>query len=183
MPQAIVAAVVLLLFGTIASFNRFVSQRNFVRDAWASIETELQRRYDLIPNLVETVKGYAAHEASVLSAVTAARSRAVASNGDPSSQARDETALVGQLRTLFAVSEGYPELKASRHFLELQQQLVETEDRIQAARRLYNGNVRDLNRRVESIPSSMIASLFGFTRADYFEVDPAVSAAAPPATF
>lgn len=183
MPQAILGIVVFVLVAAMISYNRFVSQRNFVRDSWSNIQTELQRRYDLIPNLVATVKGYAAHEEKVFTAVTEARVRALANQGPPADQARDETALVGQLKTLFAVSENYPDLKASEQFLGLQRQLIETEDRIQAARRLYNGNVRDLNRRVESIPSSLIASAFNFTREDYFQVDPAVGSAAPSTAF
>ncbi len=183
MPQIIIGLCLLLLVSLGISYNRFVSQRNFVRDSWSNIQTELQRRYDLIPNLVETVKGYAAHEEKIFTAVTEARVRAVSNHGPADIQAKDENALVGQLKTLFAVSENYPDLKASSQFLALQRQLIETEDRIQASRRLYNGNVRDLNRRVESIPSSMVASIFGFERAEYFEVGPAVGQAPPPTSF
>lgn len=173
----------LLLLAGIVSYNRFVAQRQFVRDSWSNIETELQRRYDLIPNLVETVKGYAAHERQVFEAVTEARVRAVANHGAPADQARDESVLVEQLKTLFAVSENYPDLKASDQFLALQRQLVQTEDRIQAARRLYNGNVRDLNRRVESVPSSIVAWAFSIEREDYFEVGAAVGEQPPATTF
>ncbi len=181
-PAALVAiACVALLVGIAISYNRFVEQRQLVRDAWANVDTELQRRHDLVPNLVEVVKGYAAHEERVLQAVVDARTRVLAPHAGPEDLARDENVLAGGLRTLFAVAEGYPELKASANFLALQRELVQTEDRIQAARRLYNGNVRGINRRVEAFPSSIIASTFGFTREEYFEVEPAVRDAGPPA--
>jgi len=162
------AAILLLAAIVLVSFNRFVEQRQLVRDSWSNVETELQRRYDLIPNLVETVKGYATHEESLFREVAEARTRAVANHGAPADQARDEEGVVRTLRSLFAVSESYPALRASANFLHLQRELVATEDRIQAARRFYNANVRDLNRRVQSVPSNIIASLFGFTTEDYF---------------
>lgn len=165
-----IVAVLLVVF-VIGTYNSLVSLRNLVRNSWANIDTELRRRYDLVPNLVDTVKGYAAHERQVLEAVVEARSRAAASTGRPVTQARDENALVGALKSLFALSERYPDLKASEHFLKLQQELVDTEDRIQAARRFYNGNVKDLNTRCELFPSNFVASIFGFEHADYFEVD------------
>lgn len=166
-----VAIVLMPAIFVIVAYNSFVTLRNLVKNSWSNIDTELRRRYDLIPNLVETVKGYAAHERSVLETVTAARARAVASTGSPSSQARDENQLVGALKSLFAVAERYPNLKASDNFLKLQQELVNTEDRIQAARRFYNGNVKDLNTRCDMFPSNVIASIFGFEHAEYFEVD------------
>ncbi|NQU10354.1 LemA family protein [bacterium] len=155
----------------IAIYNALVRVRNQCRESWAGIDTELRRRYDLIPNLVETVRGYARHEQDTLAKVTAARTQAVASTGSPESQARDENALVGCLKQLFAVSERYPDLKASDNFLRLQEELANTEDRIQAARRFYNANVRDLNTRVEVVPSNIVASLFGFGREEYFEIE------------
>jgi LemA protein len=167
----IAAAVLLPGILVVANYNALVTLRNLVSNSWANIDTELRRRYDLIPNLVETVKGYAAHERTVLNAVTQARARAVASTGSPASQARDENSLVGTLKSLFAVAERYPNLKASENFLRLQQALVDTEDRIQASRRFYNGNVKDLNTRCEIFPSNIIASLFGFQAAEYFEVE------------
>jgi LemA protein len=173
-----IVLVVLLAVGL--SYNRFVSQRQLIANSWANVDTELRRRYDLIPNLVETVKGYAAHERDTLEAVVRARTAAVASTGGPEAQARDENILVGALKQLFAVAESYPDLKANEQFLNLQRELVNTEDRIQAARRFYNNNVRDLNRRVESIPSNIVASVFKFKRADYFEVEPAVRDAGVP---
>ncbi|MAE60333.1 MAG: hypothetical protein CMJ49_03140, partial [Planctomycetaceae bacterium] len=147
-PCVLVAVFVLLpLVWLIATYNGLVRLRQHVRESWSGIDTELRRRYDLIPNLVETVKGYAAHERETLEAVVRARQAAVESRGSPASQAADENVLVDTLGRLFALAEGYPDLKASGNFLELQNELVNTEDRIQAARRFYNANVRDLNTR------------------------------------
>jgi LemA protein len=172
-----VVLAIVVLFGVSAgvSYNRFVRQRNLVRNSWHNIDTELQRRYDLVPNLVETVKGYAAHEAGVFESVTAARAAAIAATGAAGEQEAPERALVGELRGLLAVAERYPDLKANTQFLELQRQLADTEDRIQVARRIYNANVRALNTRVEAFPSAITARRFGFERAAYFEVDPAIS--------
>jgi LemA protein len=158
----------------IISFNRFISQRNLIANSWSNVETELRRRYDLVPNLVETVRGYATHERETITGVIEARTGAIAATGDPTDQAGAENVLVEGLRQLMAVSEAYPDLVSSAHFLDLQRQLVATEDRIQAARRLFNGNVRDYNRRVDSIPSRLVAAVGRFRRADYFEVEPAV---------
>jgi LemA protein len=169
-------ALVLLLVAGVVSYNRFVRQRQHVRDSFSNIDTELRRRYDLIPNLVETVRGYQVHERQVLEAVVQARARAVADEGSPAHQARTEAELVTSLRQLFAVAEGYPELKASQNFLSLQEELAITEDRIQAARRFYNANVREFNRRIHAFPSNLIASKFGFTDEEFFEIDPAVRA-------
>lgn len=155
----------------LATYNRLVKLRYTMRESWANVDTELKRRYDLIPNLVETVRGYAKHEREVLEAVVRARQAALASTGSPAEQARDENQLVRQLRTLFAVVERYPELKASRNFLQLQHELVNTEDRIQAARRFYNSNVRENNVLVRSVPSNLVARMFGFTEAEYFEIE------------
>jgi LemA protein len=168
---ALLALILLVVFGGIASYNRFVSQRNLVRDAWANIDTELRRRYDLIPNLVETVKGYASHEREVFENVTKARAMATAATGSPAEQAAAEGPLVAALRQLFAVAENYPDLKANQNFLALQAELSNTEDRLQTARRFYNSNVRDYNRRVQSFPSNVIARSFGFTEEQFFEVD------------
>lgn len=159
------------LLWVIATYNTFVRLKNHCREAWAGIDTELKRRYDLIPNLVETVKGYATHEQETFARVVEARSRAIASTGSPESQAQDENVLVQTLRQLFAISENYPDLKASDNFLKLQTELANTEDRIQAARRFYNGNVRDLNVRVEVFPSNLIAGMFGVGKEEYFEVE------------
>ena len=170
----LLALILLVVFGGIASYNRFVSQRNLVRDAWANIDTELRRRYDLIPNLVETVKGYASHEREVFENVTKARAMATAATGSPAEQAAAEGPLVAALRQLFAVAENYPDLKANQNFLALQAELSNTEDRLQTARRFYNSNVRDYNRRVQSFPSNVIARSFGFTEEQFFEVDEAL---------
>jgi LemA protein len=158
------------------SYNRFVNQRQLLADSWSTVDTELQRRYDLVPNLVATVGGYAGHERRTLEAVIAARTSAVAEHGTPEAQAEAENLLVSWLRHLFVLVEAYPDLKASTSFLDLQQQLVHTEDRIQAARRIYNGNVRDLNRRVQQVPSALVAKLFGIEGGQYFEVEAAVRA-------
>lgn len=174
MGGAVVAVVGFLVVGVVVSYNRFVRQRQLVRDAWANVDTELRRRYDLVPNLVRTVEGYAAHERAALDAVTRARAAAVASHGRPDEQARDENALVASLRQLLAVSESYPQLRASGNFLALQQELTGTEDRIQVARRLYNANVRNLDRRVRAFPSNLVAWAFRFEEEDFFEVDEAV---------
>jgi LemA protein len=172
-----VAVVVLLALTVVVSYNRFVRQRNLVQESWRQIDVELKRRHDLIPNLVETVKGYATQERTVLTAVTEARTAAVqtmqAAASGVAAQAQAETTLGRALGGLFAVAENYPDLKSSQNFLALQQQLAETEDRIAAGRRFYNGNVRALNTRVEAFPSSIIASTFHFTKAEYFEVEDA----------
>jgi len=171
-PLIVLAVVILIPTAyVLGTYNRLVKLRNTIRESWANVDTELKRRYDLIPNLVNTVKGYAKHEREVLEAVVKARQAALASTGRPAEQARDENELVRQLRTLFAVVERYPDLKASRNFLRLQHELVNTEDRIQAARRFYNGNVRAYNVLVQSVPSNIIASLFGFREEDYFEIE------------
>jgi LemA protein len=171
----VVAGVIVVGAVAIAvSYNRFASQRNLVRESWADVDTELRRRYDLIPNLVATVKGYAQHEATVLDGVTQARAAAAATTGPAEQQAPAEQHLVSSLRQLFAVAERYPDLKASDQFLALQRELANTEDRIQLARRFYNGNVRDLNRRIQSFPSNIIAGFMHLTEAQYFEVEPAL---------
>jgi LemA protein len=167
----------LLLLWVIVSYNRFVNQKNLVRNSWSNVDTELRRRYDLIPNLVETVKGYAAHERAVLEEVTVARTNAVRDEGSAGEQSRTESELVGALRRLWAVVENYPDLRASSHFLQLQDELTNTEDRIQAARRFFNANVADYNRRVQSFPSVVIAKVFGFGLEEYFQVEPALVAA------
>ncbi len=173
----VLGVVVVLALAVMISYNRFVRQRNLVQESWRQIDVELTRRHELIPNLVETVKGYAAHERTVLSNVVEARNAAVAASGSVTAQAVAETTLTGSLRGLLAVAEAYPDLKAAGPFQQLQGQLAETEDRIAAGRRFYNGNVRAMNTRVEAFPSSIIASTFHFQRADYFETeDPAVRA-------
>src|SRR4029079_5523049 len=144
----LIAANVLLVVGERVSYNRFVSQKNLIRDAWANIDTELRRRYDLIPNLVETVKGYATHERDVFEEVTRARASAAGATGSPAAQAAAEGPFMAALGKLFAVAEAYPDLKANQNFLALQSELSNTEDRLQTARRFYNANVREFNTRL-----------------------------------
>ncbi|MEM1210980.1 MAG: LemA family protein [Planctomycetota bacterium] len=171
--------ILLVLIWLIGTYNGFVRLRQHVRESWSDVDTELKRRHNLIPNLVETVKGYAAHESEVLERVTAARAAADRPHDGPAHQARDEDALIAALDRLFVRVEAYPDLKASRNFLELQHELAETENRIQRARRFYNANVRDLNVRCQAFPSSLIANVFGFQLAEYFEVRDASQRLAP----
>jgi LemA protein len=173
MSSVLIFVVVLVIAaGAVAMMhNSLVRKRQGVREAWSAIETELKRRYDLVPNLVSVVQGYAAHEAETLQAVTAARNAAAANNGSPMSQADTENVLSGALRQLFAVAEAYPELKANQSFGQLQSELAETEDRISSARRFYNANVRELNTAVESFPGNVVARQFGFGPEEYFELD------------
>ena len=176
----VLGVVVLLVILGIVSYNRFVSGRQLIRDSWSNIDTELRRRYDLIPNLVETVKGYAAHERGVFEEVTRARAAAVSATGSPAEQAAAEGPFVAALRQLFAVAENYPELKANQNFLALQTELSNTEDRLQTARRFYNANVREFNRRVQSFPSNVVAQSFGFKEEQFFEVEETLREAGPP---
>ena len=162
---------VIVLLWMIGVYNGLVRTRNHVDESWAGVDTELKRRYDLIPNLVEAVKGYAQHEEDALERVIEARNRALANEGSPEAQARDENALVGGLKGLFALSEDYPDLKANRNFLNLQEELVTTENRIQRARRFYNANVRDLANRIETFPSNVLAGMYGFQKREFFEIE------------
>lgn len=164
----IVAIVVVIVLWVVASFNGLVVLKNRAKEAWADIDVQLKRRYDLIPNLVETVKGYATHERELFEKVTQARANAMNAQGIQA-KGDAENMLSGTLKSLFAVSENYPELKASQNFLALQNELTDTEDKIQAARRFYNTNVRDLNIKVESFPANIIAKSFGFTGMDLFQ--------------
>ncbi len=165
----VLAVLVVLILWVVLSYNGFVSKVNQAKEAWADIDVQLKRRYDLIPNLVEAVKGYAAHESQAFENVTKARTAAM-SAGTPASKADAENQLSGTLKTLFAVAEAYPELKANQNFLQLQQELGNTEDKIQAARRFYNGTVRDLNTAIESFPGNVIAANFHFAKMDLFEL-------------
>jgi LemA protein len=163
--------VVVVAIAAVVSYNRFVSQKTLIKDSWANIDTELRRRYDLIPNLVETVKGYASHEKEVLENVTRARAMAASATGSPAEQAAAEGPLVAALRQLMVVVENYPNLKADQNFLQLQGELTNTEDRLQTARRFYNANVRDYNRRVKQFPSVIVANMFNFEEEEFFEVE------------
>ena len=175
-PLIAIAVVVLLpVVYVVAQYNALVALKNYIRESWSNVDTELKRRYDLIPNLVAVVKGYAAHERAVLERVTELRNRCVANNGSPSEQAVDEKQLVASLKQLLVVVENYPQLKADQNFLKLQTELVNTEDRIQAARRFYNGNVRDYRNKCETFPSNLVANMFGFkSEGDFFSVPPSV---------
>lgn len=171
--------VLLLVFGlplvwVVVMFNRLVGLRNHIRESWSNIDTELKRRYELIPNLVEVVRGYARHERDVFEQVVALRNQCARNHGSPASQATDEKQLVAAVSRLLVLAEAYPELKAQESFLKLQRELVNTEDRLQAARRFFNGNVRDYQNRVEMFPGSIVAAVFGFRPEGYFDVDPAV---------
>jgi LemA protein len=171
-----------LLLAAISIYNRFVQLRNATDGAWSDIDVQLKRRYDLIPNLVETVKGYAAHEQSTFDQVTRARSQAMQA-ATPAEAAKAEGDLSTVLKSLFAVAEAYPELKANQNFLSLQTELSSIEDAIQNARRYYNALVRDLNTQVESFPASVIAGTFGFGKREYFELDEASERRAPEVRF
>ncbi len=170
----IVAAVGLPIIYIIAIYNRLVNLRTLIENAWSNIDTELKRRYDLIPNLVSVVKGYAAHEQAVFEKITAARTQAMQPHPDRRQQARDENHLVHALRGVIAVAENYPQLKANENFLALQQELANTENRIQAARRFYNGNVKDSNTLVQQFPSNILARQFNFKEAPFFEIESAL---------
>jgi LemA protein len=185
MIQILLIIVVILVLWVIFTYNRLVTLKNRAKEAWADIDVQLKRRYDLIPNLVETVKGYATHEKEVFEKVTEARARAISAEqaGNPREIAEAENFLAGTLKTLFAVAEAYPDLKASTNFLELQRELRDTEDKIQAARRFYNGNVRDLNIKIESFPVNLIVSTLGFKKMEFFELAEATEKEVPKVKF
>jgi len=173
----------MVLIQVIVTYNRLVNLRNTISESWSNVDTELRRRHDLIPNLVEAVKGYAAHEREVFETVAQARSKAMGSLENLSQLPQNENELVRSVRQLLAVAEAYPELKASQNFLQLQEELVNTEDRIQAARRFYNGNIREYNTLVQSFPSSIIAGLFGFETRQFFEIEDLVARAVASVVF
>ncbi len=160
--------IVLAIIWAIGMYNGLIRLKNRVDEAWSDIDVQLKRRYDLIPNLVSTVKGYAAHEKEVFEKVTEARTQAM-NAGSAQEKAQAENALSGTLKSLFAVAENYPDLKANQNFLELQRELTDTEDKIQAARRFYNGNVRDFNIKIESFPTNIFAGMLHFAKRDFFE--------------
>ena len=166
----LVAIVVLVALFVAVAYNGFVRRRNRIDEAWAQIDVQLRRRYDLIPNLVETVKGYAAHERGTFEAVTQARANAIGAQG-VAQQAQAETQITGALKSLFAVSERYPDLKANQNFLALQEELTSTEGRIAYARQFYNETVRSYNTRIQSFPTNLLAGGFGFGVREYFEAD------------
>ncbi len=178
----IIIVLVVLVLWLIGIFNSLVRKKNRAKEAWSDIEVQLKRRYDLVPNLVSTVKGYAAHEREVLEKVTQARTQAMGAQ-NMQEKARAENMLSNTLKSLFAVSENYPDLKASQNFLELQRELRDTEDKVQAARRFYNSNVRDLNIKIESFPSNMVAGMFGFKKMELFEIEETAEREAPKVQF
>jgi LemA protein len=166
---AIVVVIILFLW---VAYNSLVTLKIRVDEAWSDITVQLKRRLDLIPNLVETVKGYAKHESGVFEKVTEARANALNAQGVKAT-ADAENQFEGALKSLFAVAEAYPDLKASQNFIELQQELVDTEDKIQASRRFYNGGVRDLNTKIQKFPSNIIAGMFGFKNREFYQLDEA----------
>ncbi len=170
----VLGVVALFVLWVIAIFNGLIRLRNRVDEAWSDIDVQLKRRYDLIPNLINTVKGYAKHEEGVFSKVSEARSAAMGAK-TPAQHAQAENMLTESLKSLFAVSEAYPELRASENFAHLQKELVDTEDKIQASRRFYNGNVRDFNTKIQVFPNNVIAGILGFTKYEFFDAPDAAN--------
>lgn len=175
----VLVLVILVVLWVIVSYNRLVAMVNRTKEAWSDIDVQLKRRYDLIPNLVATVKGYATHERDAFENVTKARAAAMGAQG-PVEKGQAELGLASALKSVFAIAEAYPELKANQNFLALQTELSETEDKIQASRRYYNGNVRDLNTAIQVFPGNIIASTFHFTAMEFFQLDAADAAAKNP---
>ncbi len=172
--QIILIVLGLMLLWAVFTYNRLIALRNRAKEAWSDIDVQLKRRYDLIPNLVEAVRGYAGHERELFEKVTEARTRAMGA-GTMKDHSEAENMLSSTLKSLFAVAENYPQLRASENFLELQKELRDTEDKIQAARRFYNTNVRDLNTKIESFPASIAANTFRFVKMDFFEIEEAAA--------
>jgi len=166
--QIILLVAAAIVAWIIFTYNGLITLKNRTKEAWSDIEVQLKRRYDLIPNLIETVKGYAAHEKQLFEKVTEARARAMGAQ-TIEEKGKAENVLAGTLKSLFAVSENYPQLRASENFLELQRELTDTEDKIQASRRFYNGNARDFNIKIESFPANIIAATFKFKKVEFFE--------------
>ena len=162
--------IALIAFWLIGAYNNFIKLIQRSEEAWSDIEVQLKRRYDLIPNLIETVKGYAKHEEGTLTKVIEARNMAMQGADTPANQAKSQNMITDALKSVFALSEAYPDLKANTNFLGLQTELSDTENKIQAARRFYNGNVRDLNTAVDSVPSNIIANMFKFTKREFFDL-------------
>ena len=179
MTYIILAIIVLIVLWIIFAYNRLVTMVNRAKEAWADIDVQLKRRYDLIPNLVNTVKGYATHESSAFENVTKARAAAMGATG-LADKGQAEATLAGALKSVFAIAEAYPDLKANQNFLSLQNELTDTEDKIQAARRFYNGNVRDLNTSIQRFPGNLIAGTFHFSAMEFFQLNAADAAAKEP---
>jgi LemA protein len=174
----VLGIIVLAVLYVVVTYNSLVSLKTRAEEAWSDIQVQMKRRYDLIPNLIETVKGYAKHEAGTFEAVVEARSRAMADTGGPAHQAQTEGVLQSALKNLFALAENYPELKANQNFMQLQADLTDTENRINMSRRFYNGSVRDLNVKIDQFPSNLVAQQFNFQKKEFFELDEAEAAAA-----
>jgi LemA protein len=170
LPLILIGVAVLALLYGVVLYNGFVRLATRVDEAWSDIDVQLKRRYDLIPNLVNTVKGYASHESGLFQKVTEARAQAMQA-GSVGDHAAAENMLAGTLKSLFAVAEAYPELKANTNFLELQRELSDTENKIQASRRFYNGNVMELNTKVDMFPSNIVANMFKFVKREFFEIE------------
>lgn len=175
----VLGVLALIVLWVVFAYNGFVSLRNRAKEAWSDIEVQMKRRYDLIPNLIETVKGYAAHERQALESVTQARTAAMGAQ-TVEQHAEAENMLTGALKSLFAVSEAYPDLKANANFLELQRELSDTENKIMASRRFYNANVQTLNTSIEQFPNNLIARPFGFSQMELFELSESEAAAREP---
>lgn len=180
--QIILIIIALIIFWTVFSYNHLITLKNRAKEAWSDIDVQLKRRYDLIPNLMETVKGYAAYEREVFEKVTRARVQAMGAK-TLKEKGEAEDMLSSTLKSLFAVAENYPDLKASTNFLELQRELTDTEDKVQAARRFYNANVRDLNIRIEIFPEKIIASMFGFKPMEFFQAEEKAAREVPTVKF
>ena len=175
----ILIVIVVLVLWAVFSYNRLVTMKNRAQEAWADIDVQLKRRYDLIPNLVNTVKGYATHESTVFENVTQARAAAMGA-GTLAEKGQAEATLAGALKSVFAIAEAYPDLKANQNFLALQTELTDTEDKIQAARRFYNGNARDLNTTIQAFPGNIIAGAFHFSAMEFYQLDATDAAAKQP---
>jgi len=167
----ILGAIILVALIIVGMYNGLIRLKNRVDEAWSDIDVQLKRRHDLIPNLVETVKGYASHEKETLTKVIEARNNAMNQSGDAKAKAEAENMLSSTLKSIFALSESYPDLKANTNFLELQRELSDTENKIQASRRFYNGNVRDFNTKLQVFPTNMIGNMLGFKNRDFFQID------------
>lgn len=166
----LIIIIAILALWAVTIYNSLIKLKNRVDEAWSDIDVQLKRRYDLIPNLINTVKGYAAHEKELLEKVTEARTQAMGAQ-NPADKEKAENMLSGTLKSLFAVAENYPDLKANQNFLELQRELTDTEDKIQASRRFYNGNVRDFNTKIEVFPNNIFAGMLHFVKRDFFQAD------------
>jgi LemA protein len=178
----LVGIIIIMIFWLIGVYNALIRLKNQTDEAWSDIDVQLKRRYDLIPNLIETVKGYASHEKSVFENVTKARAQAMGAQ-NPEEKGKAENMLTGALKSLFAVAENYPQLRASENFAKLQDELSDTENKIQASRRFYNGNVRDFNTKIQVFPNNMIAQRLGFKNREFFELEEEAAKEAPKVSF